>query len=62
MSESQATPQGGADALAAEWEAALAEAKPEAATELHQGGDQVAPAAFANFAPASAPPPRTTST
>ena len=39
------------DALAAEWAAALAEAKPETATELHDGGDQVAPAAFASFAP-----------
>ncbi len=43
------------DAIAAEWAAALAEAKPEAATELQDGGDQVAPAAFTNFPAASGP-------
>ena len=52
MSETQATPAEGDDAMAAEWAAALAETKPESADELHQGGDQVAPAAFTNFAPA----------
>ena len=45
-----------ADAMAAEWEAALAEAKPESASELHNGGDQVAPASFASFAPGATPP------
>ena len=38
------------DAMAAEWAAALAEAKPEAASEL-QAAEQVAPASFANFTP-----------
>jgi flagellar motor switch protein FliN/FliY len=39
------------DAMAAEWAAALAEAKPETASEVQ---DQVAPAAFQNFAPTTA--------
>ncbi len=39
-----------ADAMAAEWAAALAEAKPETASEVHSA-DQVSPASFANFAP-----------
>ena len=55
MSETQAAPAEGDDAMAAEWAAALAESRPEAAEELHQGGDQVAPAAFANFAPGATP-------
>jgi flagellar motor switch protein FliN len=38
-----------ADAMAAEWAAALAESKPETASELQT--DQVAPASFTNFAP-----------
>ncbi len=42
------------DAMAAEWAAALAEAKPETASELQT--DQVAPASFSNFAPASGTP------
>jgi flagellar motor switch protein FliN/FliY len=46
--ESNAAPAGEQDAMAAEWAAALAESKP-AATEV----EQVAPAAFANFAAAS---------
>ena len=36
------------DAMAAEWAAALAESKPEAATEVQ---DQVSPASFQNFSP-----------
>ena len=39
------------DAMAAEWAAALSEAKPETASELH---DHIAPAAFQNFAPTGA--------
>ena len=39
------------DAMAAEWAAALAEHKPETASEVQ---DQVAPAAFQNFAPTGA--------
>jgi len=45
------------DRMAAEWAAALAEAKPEAASEVTTAADSVAPAAFANFgsgAPAAA--------
>ena len=43
-------PNGAEDAMAAEWAAALAEAKPEAASEV-QATEQVSPAAFTNFAP-----------
>ena len=40
------------DAMAAEWAAALAEAKPaEVAEEMNQVAEQVAPASFANFSP-----------
>ncbi|MBL8280126.1 MAG: flagellar motor switch protein FliN [Pelomonas sp.] len=56
MSDAQpANPAADGDAMAAEWAAALAEARPESAAELHQGGDQVAPAAFANFSSGAAP-------
>ena len=37
------------DDMAAEWAAALAEAKPETASEVHAPADQVSPAAFQNF-------------
>ncbi|MBA4343809.1 MAG: flagellar motor switch protein FliN [Methylibium sp.] len=40
------------DAMAAEWAAALAEAKPaEVAEEVQAAAEQVAPASFTNFAP-----------
>jgi flagellar motor switch protein FliN/FliY len=40
------------DAMAAEWAAALAEAKPaEVANEVQAAAEQVAPASFANFSP-----------
>ena len=40
------------DAMAAEWAAALAEAKPaEVADEVQAAAEQVAPASFANFTP-----------
>ena len=40
------------DAMAAEWAAALAEAKPaEVADEVQAAAEQVAPATFANFSP-----------
>ena len=42
------------DAMAAEWAAALAEAKPETASELHSAADQVAAASFQNFTPTTA--------
>ena len=38
------------DAMAAEWAAALAEAKPEVASEVQSAADQAAPVAFQNFA------------
>jgi flagellar motor switch protein FliN len=41
------------DAMAAEWAAALAEARPETASEV-QPAEQVAPASFANFTPTPA--------
>jgi flagellar motor switch protein FliN/FliY len=40
-----------ADAMAAEWAAALAETKPETASEVHAPADHVSPASFQNFAP-----------
>ena len=40
------------DAMAAEWAAALAESKPQPATEIQ--AEQVAPASFTNFAPTGA--------
>ena len=39
------------DDMAAEWAAALAEVKPETASEVHAPADQVAPASFQNFSP-----------
>lgn len=42
------------DAMAAEWAAALAETKPETASEVHAPADQISPAAFQNFAPTGA--------
>ncbi len=42
------------DAMAAEWAAALAESKPETASEVRAAADQVAPAAFQNFTPTGA--------
>ena len=51
MSTDNATPASSAeDDMAAEWAAALAETKPETASEVH---DQVSPAAFQNFTPSS---------
>ena len=49
--DNAATPQPSEDAMAAEWAAALAEAKPEAAVRGARRREQVAPASFANFAP-----------
>ena len=37
------------DAMAAEWATALAESRPETASELQTAAEQVAPAQFANF-------------
>ena len=45
---------GSADAMAAEWAAALEESKPEVASEVASAIEQAAPAQFANFA-SSAP-------
>jgi flagellar motor switch protein FliN len=44
----------GADAMAAEWAAALADGKAETASEVHAAADQVSPASFQNFAPTGA--------
>jgi flagellar motor switch protein FliN len=55
MSEQNAASVGDDGALAAEWAAALTEARPESASELQDGGDQVAPAAFTNFPSAPGP-------
>lgn len=47
----------GDDPMAAEWAAALAEARPpETANELAHGGDRVEPAPFANFGESSMAP------
>ena len=43
-----------ADAMADEWASALAEAKAGTASEVHDAAEQVAPAAFTNFAPTTA--------
>ncbi len=55
MSETNPAGMSDEDAMAAEWAAALTEAKPESASELQDGGDQVAPAAFTNFAATPSP-------
>jgi flagellar motor switch protein FliN/FliY len=51
MSAEENTPQSAEDAMAAEWAAALAEAKPEVATEVQ--AEQAAPVAFQNFGQAN---------
>ena len=53
MSADSTAPQGAEDAMAAEWAAALAESKPETASEL-TATEQVAPASFTNFAATTA--------
>jgi len=55
MPETNAASTSEEDAMAAEWAAALTEAKPESASELQDGGDQVSPAAFTNFAATTSP-------
>jgi flagellar motor switch protein FliN/FliY len=49
MSAEEASSQSAEDAMAAEWAAALAEAKPEVASEVQSAADQAAPVAFQNF-------------
>ena len=51
MSADSTAPQEDADAMAAEWAAALAESKPETASEV---ADQISPASFQNFTPTGA--------
>ena len=51
--ENNTSAPGEPDAMAAEWAAALAETKPETASEL-QTTEQVSPASFTNFAPTTA--------
>jgi flagellar motor switch protein FliN/FliY len=53
MSADSTAPQGAEDAMAAEWAAALAETKPETASEV-TAAEQVAPASFTNFAATTA--------
>ena len=53
MSADNTAPGAAEDAMAAEWAAALAESKPETASEL-QATEQVAPASFTNFAATTA--------
>ncbi len=50
-----ATPNAEEDKMAAEWAAALAEAKPGPAGEVAAPSDSVAPAAFASFGASAAP-------
>jgi flagellar motor switch protein FliN len=50
-----AAPNAEEDKMAAEWAAALAEAKPESAGEVAAPSDSVAPAAFASFGAGVAP-------
>ncbi|WOB09824.1 flagellar motor switch protein FliN [Piscinibacter gummiphilus] len=50
MSAEENTPQSAEDAMAAEWAAALAEAKPEVASEVQS---EAAPVAFQNFGQAN---------
>ena len=54
--DTQAAPAAGdeQDAMADEWAAALAESKPESASEVHAAADQVSPASFQNFSPTTA--------
>ena len=51
MSAENSAPAEDADAMAAEWAAALAETKPETASEVQ---DQISPASFQNFSPTHA--------
>jgi flagellar motor switch protein FliN/FliY len=46
------------DAMAAEWAAALAETKPETASEVQNAAEQVSPVAFTNFASGAGPSAR----
>ncbi|MDH3208850.1 MAG: flagellar motor switch protein FliN [Burkholderiaceae bacterium] len=49
MADNDTPSSSGEEAMAAEWAAALSESKPETASELADGGDQVAPATFTQF-------------
>jgi flagellar motor switch protein FliN/FliY len=55
MSAEEAGASSAEDAMAAEWAAALAESKPEVASEVQGAADQVAPVAFQNFSAQGAP-------
>ena len=54
--ENNPEPQGDADAMAAEWAAALAESGAAASTASEIAPEQVAPASFANFSPSGGVP------
>ena len=51
MSAEDNAPSSAEDDMAAEWAAALAETKPETASQLQTPAEQASPVAFANFAP-----------
>ena len=51
MSAEEASAPSAEDAMAAEWAAALAESKPEVASEVQTAAEQASPVAFTNFAP-----------
>jgi len=54
MSNDNAAPAADADEMAAEWAAAVAQGKPETASEVQTTAEQVSPASFANFMPTTA--------
>jgi len=54
MSNDNAVPAAAADEMAAEWAAAVAQGKPETASEVQTTAEQVSPASFANFMPTTA--------
>ncbi|HEX3138564.1 MAG TPA: flagellar motor switch protein FliN [Rhizobacter sp.] len=55
MSAEEAGATSAEDAMAAEWAAALAESKPEVASEVQTAAEQASPVAFTNFNPTGAP-------
>jgi flagellar motor switch protein FliN/FliY len=54
MSNDNAAAAAAADEMAAEWAAAVAQGKPETASEVQTTAEQVSPASFANFMPTTA--------
>ena len=56
MATDDTTGSGEQDAMVAEWAAALAESKPEVASDLQTAAEQASPVAFNDFAAGGAPP------